>query len=332
MASTINATYTEQPASLAIEAPGYSLTIRAADIEQHWHALSQRPDSRARMELQALGGRLQSAARFIDKMRQEGGTLPDNEATRFAKRHVELTRRYWHMESRCASWFVVGPANFPVERNRKRLASSDKAADMIRAHEKAAREAMRRTAWPHGAPGDAIRASNPDAPELLRSKIAKLTRWHASMKAANATIRSAAKHGPDAQAQALIDATGWPRSMVAKILSPDFAGRVGFPDFELSSALAEIKRLEIRLSSIERNRARGEVERETETTAGAVRIVERPDLARIQLVFPGKPDDATRSELKSRGFRWSPTEGAWQRHLNEAGRYAAECVLKKIAA
>ncbi len=30
------------------------------------------------------------------------------------------------------------------------------------------------------------------------------------------------------------------------------------------------------------------------------------------------------------GFRWSPRESAWQRHLNEAGRVAARIVVERI--
>jgi hypothetical protein len=33
----------------------------------------------------------------------------------------------------------------------------------------------------------------------------------------------------------------------------------------------------------------------------------------VQLIFPGKPSDEIRARLKSNGFRWSPTAGAWQR-------------------
>src|SRR5207244_4386517 len=32
----------------------------------------------------------------------------------------------WHAQSRAASWFVVGPANFPTQRNQKRLDTIDR--------------------------------------------------------------------------------------------------------------------------------------------------------------------------------------------------------------
>lgn len=36
---------------------------------------------------------------------------------------------------------------------------------------------------------------------------------------------------------------------------------------------------------------------------------------RLQIFFDEKPDAATREELKSNGFRWSPKAEAWQRQL-----------------
>ena len=36
---------------------------------------------------------------------------------------------------------------------------------------------------------------------------------------------------------------------------------------------------------------------------------------RLQVFFDGKPDADTRAELKSNGFRWAPSVGAWQRQL-----------------
>src|SRR3546814_1380025 len=42
---------------------------------------------------------------------------------------------------------------------------------------------------------------------------------------------------------------------------------------------------------------------------------------RVWLVFPGKPADDVRGKLRSRGFKWSPTRGAWVRQLSEAARY-----------
>ena len=53
---------------------------------------------------------------------------------------------------------------------------------------------------------------------------------------------------------------------------------------------------------------------------------------RVQLIFDGKPDDATRELLKNYGFRWSPRNSAWQRQLTANGKRAARLVMKELDA
>ena len=77
---------------------------------------------------------------------------------------------------------------------------------------------------------------------------------------------------------------------------------------------------------------RGNESQTVEAGTGAVEITENVGMARIQMIFPAKPDEATRRALKANGLRGSPSQGAWQRHLNEAGRWAAERVMKAITA
>lgn len=43
---------------------------------------------------------------------------------------------------------------------------------------------------------------------------------------------------------------------------------------------------------------------------------------RLQIFFEEKPDEETRSSLKSNGFRWAPSAGAWQRQLNDNAIFA----------
>ena len=57
------------------------------------------------------------------------------------------------------------------------------------------------------------------------------------------------------------------------------------------------------------------------------RLIHNTALDRVQLVFDGKPDRETISDLKARAFRWSPREGAWQRQLTNNGIWAAQAVL-----
>lgn len=43
------------------------------------------------------------------------------------------------------------------------------------------------------------------------------------------------------------------------------------------------------------------------------RIVENSGEMRLQVFFEGKPEQATREMLKANGFKWAPSQKAWQR-------------------
>lgn len=161
----------------------------------------------------------------------------------------------------------------------------------------------------------AIYAGDPDAVQAIDEKLAKMKADREMMKKCNALIRKGDRAG-------LLEIVKTP-AKVEELFTPDFCGRIGFPDFELRNLGANIRRLEKRRAELVTLKATGKTER----MVGEVRVVEDPDIARIQLFYPGKPDQATRDNLKRWGFRWAPSEGAWQRNLNNAGRYAAKRVL-----
>jgi len=99
-----------------------------------------------------------------------------------------------------------------------------------------------------------------------------------------------------------------------------------FPPYALQNNNQNIAACKKRLEQLERNQN----QTSSEKSFGDIKLIENVELNRIQIKFPGKPDYNTRQTLKSHGFRWSPNEMAWQRHLNNSGRYSAEYVINKI--
>lgn len=59
-------------------------------------------------------------------------------------------------------------------------------------------------------------------------------------------------------------------------------------------------------------------------------VIENADIMRLQLRFDGKPDADTRTVLKQNGFRWSPSNGVWQRQLTDNANFALERVIKEL--
>lgn len=56
-------------------------------------------------------------------------------------------------------------------------------------------------------------------------------------------------------------------------------------------------------------------------------VYENPEMDRIQIIYDGKPERDVIDKLKHNGFRWSPSQGAWQRQLNRNGRMAVNRVF-----
>lgn len=104
--------------------------------------------------------------------------------------------------------------------------------------------------------------------------------------------------------------------------APAFAQRP-MPDFELTSLRGKIKRVQARLEELEKLRA-GDAPEVWKFDGGEVVI--NTDLNRLQIVLDGRPDDNMKQVLKSRGFRWAPSQGAWQRQLTDNAIYAAKIV------
>jgi hypothetical protein len=168
----------------------------------------------------------------------------------------------------------------------------------------------------------AISADDPEALVKLRAKVAALETQHVREKALNAVIR---KHrGKDAEdmAAALV-AVGVSAALASELVKPDFAGRVGIPDYVMSNRNAEIKRLKARIAQLESFSQA--VPREE--TIGEVKIGVSDN--RVQMYFDGKPPEALRAELKANGFRWAPSVGAWQRIANERAWETARRIAAK---
>jgi hypothetical protein len=202
-------------------------------------------------------------------------------------------------KSRCVSWMIAGPSNFPVRRMEKRNRSEHNRCEELIAFRERALNAIRKKLWPedHG-----IATSDPNAPELIRKKVAKLEDDQERMKLANKLVRQfcqPAKSRDQAEAEmkpgklkeellfALVAQCRLSEEAARRLLVPDFCGRIGFPGYAITNNNANIRRYKDRLKEVD---AYQELEHKEEEKAGGIKVVENPEAGRIQLIFPGKPD------------------------------------------
>lgn len=167
----------------------------------------------------------------------------------------------------------------------------------------------------------AISSDDPEAITKLKQRIAGLEKNHETMKAANKIIKNAKM--TTEQKVLEFEKIGLSASHLSKLSQPDFCGRIGFASFSLTNNSANIARLKDRLKHLEALSSKSN----KEYTIGDAKIVENYDENRLQIFFPGKPSDDIRSKLKSYGFRWAPSTGAWQQYINNRSIYSAKSIL-----
>lgn len=92
---------------------------------------------------------------------------------------------------------------------------------------------------------------------------------------------------------------------------------VPFPSYLLTNNNANIRRVRQRIEDLSH---KAEFVGWT-FPGGEAKINEAEN--RLQLIFADKPDADTRQALKSEGFKWAPSQGAWQRQLNQNAIRAA---------
>lgn len=221
----------------------------------------------------------------------------------YAKKLADNMNEASSIGTRCPSVLIAGPANFPVRKKEKQNAASDRNMEEWR-HIQGLIEKIKGT----GTGG--ISGDDPNALEKLRERRDKLVKHQELMKAANAAIRLKDTEEGDRRLAEL----GFDAQEIAGLRKPDWCGRVGYPAFELSNNNANIRRIEGRIKELEK-RASEPAPEGWKFDGGEVVI--NQEVNRVQIIFDGKPDPDIRSELKSEGFRWAPSQGAWQRQLTD---------------
>jgi hypothetical protein len=157
-----------------------------------------------------------------------------------------------------------------------------------------------------------ISSDDPDAIQKLKAELTQLEARIIAENAANKALRKGDWGGVAA-------AVGQQRADREKA----FFDRWGYAGFHVANRRANARRIKARIEQLQAMAKRKDKEEEAE---GGLRVVENAEANRLQLFFPGRPPSTVVAALKSGGWRWAPSEGAWQRHLNNGARYAVEAI------
>ena len=105
---------------------------------------------------------------------------------------------------------------------------------------------------------------------------------------------------------------------------PDYETKP-FPAWALSNNSAEIRRVKEKIEELKRL---NEMEAENiKFEGGEMKI--NLEINRIQFIFDDIPSKEIRGHLKSNGFKWAPSEKAWQRQRTTNAVHAAKRLIKE---
>ena len=232
----------------------------------------------------------------------------------YARKLAANMNKGYEIAGRVPSIMIAGGSNFPVRKKEKQNAATDRNMEEYRDIQ-GLLDKIRSTGM------GGISADDPQAVQKLENKLADLEKSQETMKAVNAYYR---KHKT-------LD--GCPRLSPERIEKLKASMENGYhlegkpyPTWALSNNSAEIRRVKSRIQDLSQKKTVGYVGWEFE----GGRVEANTEANRLQIFFDEKPDEATRAELKSNGFRWSPTAEAWQRQLTDNAYFAANYV-KAIA-
>lgn len=283
------------------------------------------PEKRAKQEAEGYVEHIKSV---VDEF--SGYATPENEAEikaaleQYKAGYLKRLHANLSAKSRCLSVMIAGPSNFPVKRAEKANAAEHKRLEELIEFSEKAIERMHRQFDPRFISNAPISSDDPVAVAKLQEKIDAAVQAQENMKKANAILRR--KGTKEQKMQWLQYELGYSLKLAAELLVPDYMGRTGFADYQLSNNNANIRRMKQRIDELKKAKSKP-ASADVRVEAHGATIVENKDENRLQIVFDGKPPVELRDRLKSRGFRWAPSQGAWQRQLTADARWAARWVL-----
>lgn len=253
----------------------------------------------------------------IAKARPDCSERIYNMADRYAKKMAEYFNKDFRIGCMCPSVLISGGSNFPIQKKEKQNQAWERNHQFFNEIQKIL-DKMKSIMYG----SEMIMSDDEDAIEKLEKKLENLKETQSKMKSANKAIRLKDMEKGNEQLKVM----GYSDEQIKELREPDFCGRIGYPDCVLQNNNANIHRIEVRLKNLKIIKEKGT----TETENQFFKIVENTELMRLQLFFESKPEQNVRNILKSNGFKWAPSQSAWQRQLTNNSKYDLERVIEQL--
>ena len=269
----------------------YPINEGAARRAKEMNSFSDYKEGSATAEYRAM---VDKAAAIAEKQKSRVDPMYhekiDHLLDTYARKLAENMNQGFAIDARVPSVLIAGPSNFPVGKKEKQNRARDSNMEEWR-HIQGLLDKIRSTGM------GGISADDPAAIEKLQKKLDGCALLSPNqIEKLKASMASSWRSDPRP-----------------------------FESYQLTNNNAEIRRVKARIEQLSKQ-AQQEFSG-WEFDGGRVEMNREDN--RLQVFFDGKPDADTRAELKSSGFRWAPSVGAWQRQLTDNAIRAAdrlECI------
>lgn len=258
-----------------------------------------------------------------ENLNAEARQLIEYYKDRYSKKLAFAINKSNSIESMCPSIMICGAGNFPVRKKEKQNRARENFwneygnlfSDDNYYYNKIRNIILNKV----------IYSDDAMAIEKLEAKIDSLKELQNKMKEVNAYYK---KHKTLENCDLLTKSEMIDRYRTMEMFT--YYGQP-YPSFELTNNNQNIHRLQERLDNLKKlkERANNETQQKYEQIEG-IEITEDATDMRIRLKFDEIPDAETRTLLKHWGFKWSPSNSAWQRQLTNNGIYATKKVIEKL--
>lgn len=258
--------------------------------------------------------------------KEESKKRIDKLVSRYETAYANWTNKYNSNGAGHVSVMISGASNYNMNAHKKYLAREGKLWE-----EYNELKDIEHKIWAVVTGDKIIKTGDADAIERLTEKIANLEKAQEMMKAANKVCKS--KKLTDAEKVEQLVNLGYKKSHANELLQPSHCCSIGFASYSLSNNNANIRTAKQRLEKLQKlaEIAESTPQEERTTDINGIQIIDNIEANRIQIIFEGKPDADIRTELKSNGFRWAPSNGAWQAYRNDRTMNKAKEIVSKIA-
>lgn len=280
----------------------YSIDNLFEQIKRGYYANSFNPEKRAKEDINTYNDVLKKK---IDELKELGAS--DSDIDTFFNGFKTRLLAWYSALSRTMSSAVTGGSNFPVESNRKKMKSADNKYDeFLNFYNDYVKNYKKKNAEPI-TPSSEL--------EKAQKKLDQEEKNLEMMKQVNAIIR---KYKTEEKIVPEIVKLGIKETTAKELIKPDYANRIGFPTYSLQNTRQEIARLRQRVKDLSGKIEEGKdqkIKKYATINNGFIQIDFEQD--RVQIIFDDKPSADTISALKRKGFKWSPSNKAWQRKYTQ---------------